>query len=298
MRHRAGEIGEIIPVGAKAFAIGDEVIAKEPNKKLVNPETNEHVRNASSGVVVNMDENVMVVDFADIGQISIPLEWAARPAGIDLAYAMTSYSVQGATNDASTSIVTEGMSAAELLVDLTRGRDENVLVAIGRGDDEFAPVPDHVAERVANSVRVEDLRTVSERDPVAVGLHRSGLAGLTLAEIAKAAAQHPKPVAERAVDQRVETLRQLVRHQTPDAVRSLIGARPSVEWQAARWEQVAAEIAIFNDRWPPGASTAGKRGWAALLDPPDRAGQAKRTQLVAEVETYRRSHTRNIEVGL
>ena len=157
-------------------------------------------------------------------------------------------------------------------------------------------MPDHVAERVANSVRVEDLRTVSERDPVAVGLHRSGLAGLTLAEIAKAAAQHPKPVAERAVDQRVETLRQLVRHQTPDAVRSLIGARPSVEWQAVRWEQVAAEIAIFNDRWPP--SIAGKRGLAALHDPPDRAGQAKRTQLVAQIETYRRSHTRNIEVGL
>lgn len=298
LRRRAGEIGESIPFGAKAFAIGDEVIAKEPNKKLVNTESNEYVRNASSGIVVAIGTNAVVVDFVDIGEISIPREWAARPAGIDLAYAMTSYSVQGATNDASTSIVTEGMGAAELLVDLTRGRDENVLIAIGRGDDEFAPATNDIAERVANSVRVQDLRTVEERDPIALALHRSGLAGCTLAAIANVAAQHPKAVAERAVDQRVETLRLLVRHQTPDAVRALIGQRPNIEWQAARWEKVAGEIAVFNDRWPPGPPAAGKRGLAALADPADRAGKARRSELVAEIQTYRRSHTRNIDVGL
>jgi len=298
LRHRAGELGEIIPIGAKAFAVGDEVIAKEPNRKLRNTESNEHVRNGSIGTVVRIDDEAIVVDFVDLGEISISRQWAARPAGIDLAYAMTSYAVQGATNAASTSIVTEGTGAAELLVDITRGREENVLVAIGRGDDEFAPTTDDIAQRVANSVRVDDLRTIQERDPAAIALHESGLAGLTLAEIANVAPQHPRLVTERAVEQRVETLHLLVRHQTPHAVTALIGQRPDIEWQAARWEEVAGDIAVFNDRWPPGPRQADQSGLAALFTPTDQTGISRRAKLVTQIETYRRSLTHNIEIGL
>lgn len=298
LRHRAGELGEIIPIGAKAFAVGDEVIAKEPSRDLRNADSNEHVRNGSTGTVVRIDADTVAVDFVDLGEISIPRQWAARPVGIDLAYAMTSYAVQGATNEASTSVVTDGTGAAELLVDITRGRDENVLIAVGRGDDEFSPENDDIATRVANSVRVEDLRTVQERDPAAVALHESGLAGLTLAEIAKVASEHPKHVTGRAVEQRVETLHLWIRHQTPDAVSALIGQRPDIEWQAARWEEVAGEIVVFNDRWPPGPRRANKRGLATLLTPTDQAGTSRRAKLVTEIETYRRSLTRNIEIGL
>jgi len=43
---------------------------------------------------------------------------------------MTSFSIQGATNDASTSVITPGASPAELNVNLSRGRHENVAVQI------------------------------------------------------------------------------------------------------------------------------------------------------------------------
>jgi len=299
LRHRAGELGDIVAVGPKAFAVGDEVIAKEPNKELQNADGTEQVLNGSAGVVLSIEHEHLVVDFDDIGEISVPRAWAARPAGLDLAYAMTSYSVQGATNDASTSIITEGMGASELLVDLTRGRDENVLMAIGRGDDEFAPEPDDIVGRVANSVRIDDLRPVGERDPLAVAVHGSGLAGLSLADIAATGRRHSEAVRERAVDQRVETLRLLVKHETPTTVRAIIGGPPEVIWQAARWEKIATQIAVFNDRWPPDPDTANqKRGVGRLATPTEPVGVAMRSKLVADIEMYRRSHTRNIEVGL
>ncbi len=49
--------------------------------------------------------------------------------GIDLAYAVTSYAVQGATNDVSTSAIGASTNRSELYVDITRGRHSNQLFA-------------------------------------------------------------------------------------------------------------------------------------------------------------------------
>jgi hypothetical protein len=55
-------------------------------------------------------------------------------AGLDHAYALTSYAVQGATFDASTSHIDENSTRAEAYVDLTRGRWANQLYATRQED--------------------------------------------------------------------------------------------------------------------------------------------------------------------
>jgi len=78
---------------------------------------------------------------------------------------MTSFSIQGATNDASTSIITRGASAAQLLVNLTRGRHQNLLFAIADGNDEFAGEPRNITTRIAASIRVRKTATAAPPAP-------------------------------------------------------------------------------------------------------------------------------------
>ena len=73
--------------------------------------------------------------FDGIGRIDIPRTFfdlhrtpAGRPeVGIDHAYALTSYAVQGSTRDISTSRVDATATRSETYVDITRGRHENHL---------------------------------------------------------------------------------------------------------------------------------------------------------------------------
>ena len=108
------------------------------------------------------------VAFDGIGTIEIPRSFfdehtgpAGRAdVGIDHAYAVTSYSVQGATFDISTSRIDESASRAETYVDITRGRHANHLF-ITRAADPLdgehlpkAPDPalhDSIAERLRRS---------------------------------------------------------------------------------------------------------------------------------------------------
>lgn len=67
--------------------------------------------------------------------------------GIDLAYAMTSYGVQGSTMDVSTSVVTASTGRSEIYVDMTRGRHQNQLfgtrpVVAASDDDRHLPTLD------------------------------------------------------------------------------------------------------------------------------------------------------------
>jgi len=126
VRVRAGEVTNVIEYGGKKFGIGDEVIAKQPARDL-RSKAGDHIRNGSTGVITDFTKQGIVVDFEDIGTIIAPPKWAINARGLDLAYAMTSFSIHGATNDASTSVVTPGARPAELLVNLTRGRHETVI---------------------------------------------------------------------------------------------------------------------------------------------------------------------------
>jgi hypothetical protein len=85
--------------------------------------------------------DVLKVNFSGVGVVDVPREFfddrhrnGRRDAGLDHAYALTSYAVQGATFDASTSHIDENSTRAEAYVDVTRGRLSNRLYATRRED--------------------------------------------------------------------------------------------------------------------------------------------------------------------
>ena len=164
VRQLNGEVAtdEIAASGGRAFAVGDEVIARRGNRKL-HPKDwpKAYLRNGSRGVVTaiarrcSAEQDQIEVAFTDLGKIAIPRSFfddhsgpnGRVDAGIDHAYAVTSYAVQGATFNESTARIDEGTTRAEAYVDVTRGRNANHLFAT-RAEDPLdgerlpkAPLP-------------------------------------------------------------------------------------------------------------------------------------------------------------
>ena len=177
LRAANGELGdtEIIATGDRAFAVGDRVVARVAARNLhVAGERTAYVRNGASGAVVavhpdhDATRDTIDVCFDDVGVITLPRAFfdehdgprGRRDVGIDHAYAVTSYAVQGATFDVSTSRIDEGATRSETYVDITRGQNANHLF-ITRAPDPLdgehlpkAPDPDlhdSVADRLHRS---------------------------------------------------------------------------------------------------------------------------------------------------
>src|SRR5439155_16943862 len=126
------------------------------------------VRNGALGTAVAVHHHrrdhardALTVDFDGIGRIDIPRSFfdqhrtlsGRREVGIDHAYALTSYAVQGSTRDVSTSRVDATATRAETYVDITRGRHENHLyltAATDPLDGEALPkIPPAPADKAA-----------------------------------------------------------------------------------------------------------------------------------------------------
>ena len=144
LRRVHGEIGtdEIVASGDRRFSLGDRVTARAPNRDLhVAGHRRAYVRNGALGTVTAIDPgndregDTITVDFDGIGTIELPRAFfdhhrnrgGRREVGIDHAYALTSYAVQGSTHDVSTSRVDSTATRAETYVDITRGRLANHL---------------------------------------------------------------------------------------------------------------------------------------------------------------------------
>jgi ATP-dependent exoDNAse (exonuclease V) alpha subunit len=145
LRRANGELDgeEIAASGGRAFAVGDRITARAPNRGLhVDGDRKAYVRNGALGTITAVHphrrdraKDTLTVDFDGIGHIDIPRSFfdhhrtlAGRPeVGIDHAYALTSYAVQGSTRDTSTSRVDATATRAETYVDITRGRHANHL---------------------------------------------------------------------------------------------------------------------------------------------------------------------------
>lgn len=129
--HRAnGDVGEaeLVASGDRRFSVGDRVAARRPARDL-HPEGNRqaYVRNGAQGTVTALHEDALTVDFDGIGSIQVPRPFIDGPSpGLDHAYALTSYAVQGSTHPVSTSRI-DTATRAEAYVDITRGRTANHL---------------------------------------------------------------------------------------------------------------------------------------------------------------------------
>jgi hypothetical protein len=167
LRRQAGELdeAEITATGGRRFAIGDEVVARMGDRHL-HPSglPANYVRNGTHGVVAAVhpaadpDDDRITVAFAGLGKITLPRAffdehrdiWGRLDVGLDHAYAITSYAVEGLTYDESTSHVDPRSSRPEVYVDITRGRRANhvyLTAAEDHLDGERLPAAPTGAER-------------------------------------------------------------------------------------------------------------------------------------------------------
>ena len=135
---------EITASGDRRFSVGDRVIARTPNRDLHPPgQPDAYVRNGALGTVLSLHagdgrvEDTITVAFDGIGTIDVPRGYfdghptaagrRRRDLGLDHAYAVTSYAVQGATRAVSTSRIDPTATRPEAYVDITRGQAANHL---------------------------------------------------------------------------------------------------------------------------------------------------------------------------
>ena len=100
--------GPGVPIGEATFHVGDQIIARAPNRNLhPRGDRANHVRNGTRGTVAAIGgrdgREHLVVDFGDRGRITVPHDWLTaeiRPGitgGVTPAYAVTSHAAQGDT---------------------------------------------------------------------------------------------------------------------------------------------------------------------------------------------------------
>lgn len=247
LRRANSELGEEVTVAdGRAFAVGDRVVARMVARDLhVDGDRHAYLRNGASGVVVAVSEADSGIDvaFDGIGTITLPLSFVDEhegpggrtDVGLDHAYAVTSYAVQGATFERSTSRVDEAASRAETYVDITRGRQANQLF-LTRAPDPLdgehlpkAPVPDMttaVSERLRHS----------SPERVAMGL----------------------PLLSKDRQRSV-----LLAHAPPRAWRQRHPVQPSAPVHLRRHHDDALRSVLgFRDRWRPSPSDGVPWGWA------------------------------------
>jgi ATP-dependent exoDNAse (exonuclease V) alpha subunit len=168
---------EIPASGDRRFSVGDRVIARTPDRDLHPPrQPDAYVRNGALGTVLALHagdrpaDDTITVAFDGIGTIDVPRTYfdqhhtaakrRRRDIGLDYAYAVTSYAVQGATRAVSTSRIDPTATRAEAYVDITRGQADNHLY-LTRPHDPLdgealpalppPPIDDAVTRRLARS---------------------------------------------------------------------------------------------------------------------------------------------------
>jgi ATP-dependent exoDNAse (exonuclease V) alpha subunit len=167
---------EIPASGDRRFSVGDRVIARTPDRDLYpRRQPDAYVRNGALGTVLALHlgarpvDDTITVAFDGIGTVDVPRTYfdehrtpggRRRDVGLDHAYAVTSYAVQGATRAVSTSRIDPTATRAEAYVDITRGQTANHLYLtrpVDRLDGEALPavppppIDDAVTRRLAHS---------------------------------------------------------------------------------------------------------------------------------------------------
>lgn len=284
---------EIEASGGRAFATGDEVVARMVGRHLHPPGLPDaYARNGAVGTVTAVEhgqamaDDRLTISFDGIGTVDVPRDFfdehvgpgGRRDVGIDHAYAVTSYSVQGATYESSTSRIDEGASRSEAYVDITRGRGSNHLF-LTRAADPFdgetlpkAPPPP-LTETVATRLQASGPeRTAIEVDP---------FAGV--------------PGAIRTADRRGRAAARLGAAHVDQAVLDRLPPRPSSPHLARRWDAAVGAIAGYRARWRPPAGT-GRWEWAVGQPTTDQRATEERERLIDKVQAVvvddARSHLR------
>jgi len=139
--------GVRIATGVASY--GDEVVTLQNDRRL-RTSTGEFVRNGARWQVVGaMPNGVMLLrSLDDSGVVTLPPEYVREH--VALGYALTVHKAQGQTVDRAIVLVDERMTAAQLYVAMSRGREENRALVIDSDDnpEEHVHKPSLDAEEV------------------------------------------------------------------------------------------------------------------------------------------------------
>jgi conjugative relaxase-like TrwC/TraI family protein len=167
---------EIPASDQRAFSVGDRVAARAPARHLhPEREPRDYIRNGATGTITHIHRDTeqptadtLTVNFDGLGTITVPRAFFDRhqlsngrsEVGIDHAYALTSYAVQGSTHPASASRIDNTATRAETYVDITRGQQENHLYLTAAADPldgehlpkaPDPPIDDMISDRLIRS---------------------------------------------------------------------------------------------------------------------------------------------------
>ena len=289
VRHSRGHVQTPVAYGNHQFGIGDLVTARlnstqhhvEGNKDL-------YVRNGSSGEIIAANPENVTVDFGEgLGHIAIDAT-NLRNGLLDLAYSVTSYAVQGATMDYGTPSIGPGASTNEVLVNLSRAREETVLTLYGNDDNEFIGFTEAdsrgLTEQVVASIKPNEDRPATIVDPT---LGPVANADQNLRQYLRT---HRQRTSQNALSRRVDHINHTRLARTAVANSKLEHAkilppRPTVPHLAKRWDKAAIEVATYNGLYSP--QTSNRHHWGTAIgkrptDPSQRAHWDNATTAISE----------------
>lgn len=275
----AGKIDAPVSYGGVRLGVGDEVLARRTDRLRTAGGPGSYIRNGARGRVVSTTAASAAVDFEGIGTIELPSAWVAR-GGADLAYAVTSYAVQGATQPASTSVISAGATLPELVVDITRGRTDNHVILTTGADSELSRWrvgPEDLTEEISRSIRPLDLTPAVHADstltvPEALWAADS-LAALDAAAVDGRLNEHQAQVFETRRLRRIA----LLSRRDPSAVLGPGPEPPSAPSHLHHTRADAAEaVTRYRDRYGPRRSGPGPHSSLLGADPGDCIEQPQR----------------------
>lgn len=260
--------GPGVQIGDATFHVGDEVIARAPNRNLhpANDRT-AYVRNGTTGTIAGIQgapgTETLVVDFDNRGEIVVPNHWLRaelRPGitgGLSPAYALTSHAAQGDTYRTGRIIATDTASTEAVYVGLTRGSHDARIYTV-RNEP-------HTIDTDPRLPRIEDPRTEIEALTDQLSKQKStelasvanpdiervlALSRLRLPDLAESSdplAQYAQGIVESRIAHTART--------NPDpAVVDHLGPRPLDRELAETWDRGVEAVAIYRARWNDSSS--------------------------------------------
>ena len=222
------------------------------------------VRNGSLGVVWEVHEERLVVDFDRWGRVTVPtsyIEGEVSPGirgGLQHAYALTTHAAEGSTYAIAVPLLTDASSRAGAYVGTTRGQFDLQAVLIRRRalvppptDDQLPVLNDETDALRATARRLElelPEQLASEVDPLAPTVHELAQRSRLPELAASGRAGADRRLYERALHERARIVgARAVVDPGPDVLEHL-GARPSAGPQRALWDRAVAAIAVWRER--------------------------------------------------
>ncbi len=296
-----GDVGreEVLAARERRFSVGDRVVARIGDRGLYPPgRPADYVRNGATGTVLalrkhrNDTRDRIVVAFDRLGSIELPRSFfdehtgqrGRMEVGLDHAYAVTSYAVQGSTFAESTSRIDENASRSETYVDITRGRSANHLYltrSLDPLDGEHLPKSPAPPIEVAVGSRLAGSgpeRAAIDVDPAAPSALSSAMHESFPSEPDPTVTDGTAAVAA-AVERRRRRAERFGGRRLDSAVVAHLCPRSHVPFLARQWDETAAGLHAFLERWnvTPGGSERWE--WALGTRRQDAVMDAERRRL-------------------